>query len=263
MLGEEGVRFFDTHAHLTDDRFDADREALVASLPQSGVALVMDIACDVREAEATMALLREYPFVYAAVGMHPHVAGEVIPEHLDAIQRYLAQDKVQALGEIGLDYHYDFAPREAQRKWFCEQLDLALQLGKPVSLHVREAFGDAMEILGMRKGLKGVMHCFSGSVESAKQCLDMGLYIALGGAVTFPNAPKLAEVAKAVPLERLVLETDCPYLTPVPHRGKRNDPSYLPYIAGKIAELRGVPVETVAEATFQNALKLYEMTETG
>ncbi len=254
------MRLFDTHAHLTDERFDPDRDALIASFPEKGVALVMDIACDVREAEATMALLDRYPYIYAAVGMHPHVAAETELSHLDEIKALAAREKVMAIGEIGLDYHYDFAPREVQKKWFALQLELAQELKLPVCLHVREAFGDCMDILRAHKdGLKGVMHCYSGSLETAYLCMDLGLYIAFGGAITFENAGKLSAVAARVPLESIVIETDCPYLTPFPHRGKRNDPTYLAHTAKKLAALQEKPFEEVAEATFQNALKLYEM----
>jgi TatD DNase family protein len=254
------MRLFDTHAHLTDERFNDDREALIKSLPENGIALVMDIACDVREAEKTMALVERYPHVYAVVGMHPHEAAETELVHFDQIKAYAAREKVMAIGEIGLDYHYDFAPRDVQKKWFALQLELAQQLKLPVSLHIREAFGDCMDILRAHKnGLKGVMHCFSGSLETAFECLDLGLSIAFGGAITFENAKKISAVAARVPLESIVLETDCPYMTPVPFRGKRNDPTLLLHTAKKLAELQEKPLEKIAEATFQNGLRLFEM----
>lgn len=254
------MKLFDTHAHLTDERFNDDREALIKSLPENGIALVMDIACDVREAEKTMALVERYPHVYAVVGMHPHEAAETELVHLDQIKAYAAREKVMAIGEIGLDYHYDFAPRDVQKNWFALQLELAQQLKLPVSLHIREAFGDCMDILRAHKsGLKGVMHCFSGSLETAFECLDLGLFIAFGGAITFENAKKLSAVAARVPLESIVLETDCPYMTPVPFRGKRNDPTLLLHTAKKLAELQQKPLEKIAEATFQNGLRLFEM----
>lgn len=254
------MRLFDTHAHLTDERFDPDREALIASFPEKNIALVMDIACDVREADKTMALLERYPYVYAAVGMHPHIAAETQLHHLDEMKALAAHEKVMAIGEIGLDYHYDFAPRDVQKKWFALQLELAEELNLPVSLHVREAFGDCMDILRAHKnGLKGVMHCFSGSLETAYLCMDMGLYIAFGGAITFDNAKKLSAVAARVPLESIVLETDCPYLTPVPLRGRRNDPTLMAHTAAKLAQLQERPLEEIAEQTFQNALRLFEM----
>lgn len=254
------MRLFDTHAHLTDERFDTDREALIASFPEKSIALVMDIACDVREADKTMALLERYPYVYAAVGMHPHIAAETQLHHLDEMKALAAHEKVMAIGEIGLDYHYDFAPRDVQKKWFALQLELAEELNLPVSLHVREAFGDCMDILRAHKdGLKGVMHCYSGSLETAYLCMDMGLFIAFGGAITFDNAKKLSAVAARVPLESIVLETDCPYLTPVPLRGRRNDPTLMAHTAAKLAQLQERPLEEIAEQTFQNALRLFEM----
>lgn len=254
------MRLFDTHAHLTDERFDTDREALIASFPEKSIALVMDIACDVREADKTMALLERYPYVYAAVGMHPHIAAETQLHHLDEMKALAAHEKVMAIGEIGLDYHYDFAPRDVQKKWFALQLELAEELNLPVSLHVREAFGDCMDILRAHKdGLKGVMHCYSGSLETAYLCMDMGLFIAFGGAITFDNAKKLSAVAARVPLESIVLETDCPYLTPVPLRGRRNDPTLMAHTAAKLAQLQERPLEEIAEQTFQNALRLFEL----
>lgn len=254
------MRLFDTHAHLTDARFDEDREALIAALPEKGVARVLDVACDVREAEKTMALLERYPFVYASVGMHPHEAAETEMKHLDAIKAYAAREKVVAIGEIGLDYHYDFAPRDVQKKWFALQLALAQQLNMPVVLHVREAFGACMDILRAHKnGLKGVMHCYSGSFETACQCIDLGLSIAFGGAITFDNAIKLSAVAARLPLASLVLETDCPYMTPVPLRGRRNEPSYMLHTAKKLAALQQKTLEEVAEATYQNALRLFAL----
>lgn len=254
------MRLFDTHAHLTDERFDPDREALIATFPEKDIKLVMDIACDVREADKTMALLDRYPSVYAAVGMHPHIAAETELCHLDEIKRLAKLDKVMAIGEIGLDYHYDFAPRDVQKKWFALQLELAQELNLPVCLHVREAFSDCMDILHAHKSkLKGVMHCYSGSLETAYLCMDLGLFIAFGGAITFENAHKLSAVAARVPLESIVLETDCPYLTPVPLRGRRNDPTLVVHTAKKLAALQDKPLEEVAEATFQNGLRLFEM----
>ncbi|OQB22306.1 MAG: putative deoxyribonuclease YcfH [Firmicutes bacterium ADurb.Bin182] len=252
------MRLFDTHAHLTDESFDADREKLLDSLHGSGIALVMEIACDVREAEASMALTEKYPYIYAAVGMHPHIAHEVKNEHIDSIKEFLKREKAVAVGEIGLDYHYDFSPREIQKKWFVEQLELAKELRLPVSLHIREAFGDCMDILRAHKnGLKGVMHCFSGSLETAFECVDLGLYIALGGAVTFKNAKRPLSVAEHIPLDRIVVETDCPYLTPEPYRGRRNDPSMVRYTVERIAEVRRSDPESIAEATYQNGLEAF------
>ncbi|MEG1810448.1 MAG: TatD family hydrolase [Clostridia bacterium] len=252
------MKLFDTHAHLTDERFNEDRDTLIPKLPGLGIARVIDVACDVRTADATVDLLNRYDFIYGAVGMHPHEAGETTQAHMDDIIRYLAHPKMLALGEIGLDYHYTFSAHEIQRKWFATQLELAIQLNVPVVLHIREAFGECMDILRAHKnGLKGVMHCFSGSVETAFQCLDMGLYIAFGGALTFSNAVKQAETASKIPLDRILLETDCPYMTPVPHRGKRNDPSFIIHTAQKLAQLRGIDADELAQATYNNATVLF------
>ncbi|MDO4567906.1 MAG: TatD family hydrolase [Clostridia bacterium] len=253
---------FDTHAHLTDGRFDGDRHELIESLKPSGVDLVLDVACDVRDVEGTLALVEQYPFIYAAVGMHPHDAVHMRAEHLYAIEQYMRRDKVVALGEIGLDYHYDFSPRDVQRRWFSEQLDLAVQLDVPVVLHIREAFGDCMDILRGYKGrLRGEMHCFSGSVETAFECVDMGLYVAFGGALTFKNARKLPDVARLIPMERILIETDCPYIAPEPLRGRRNDPTMAVYVAHKLAELRDMSPAAVIEATKRNGMELFGIAE--
>lgn len=249
---------FDTHAHLTDERFDEDRAGLIASLPERGVTRVIDIACTVEQAEATLALTREYDFVYAGVGVHPHEVGNMTHADLDALERLSHEEKVVAIGEIGLDYHYDFAPREAQRKWFSEQLELAISLKMPVSLHIREAFGDCMDILrAHRDGLFGVMHCFSGSIETAFEVIDLGLHIAFGGSVTFKNARKAVETARDIPRESILLETDCPYMTPVPYRGTRNDPSFIVHTARKIAEIRGETLDEVIRYTYDNACERF------
>ena len=252
------MRLFDTHAHLTDKRFDEDRDVLIDSLPEQNVKLVVDVACGAEDAKQVAKLTEKYPFIYGAAGIHPHDAENATLEELDEIAALLKREKFVALGEIGLDYHYDFSPREVQRKWFVEQLDLAKQMDLPVSLHIREAFGDCMDILRAHKdGLRGVMHCYSGSLESAMECISLGLHIAFGGSMTFKNARKLADVAAQLPLERLLIETDCPYLTPEPFRGRRNDPSYVRVIAEKLAELRGCTVEEIAEATYQNGLVVF------
>ena len=235
------MMYFDTHTHLTDERFDADRDALLSSLPHHGLALALDVACALGDFPKTLALTQAYPWIYGAYGVHPHYAAEAPDGYLEEVSSALRYPKAKALGEIGLDYHYDFAPRETQRRVFAEQLALAQSLGFPVVLHIREAFGDCMDILrAYRNGLCGVMHCFSGSAEIARECVDLGLYVAFGGAVTFKNAHKPIEAAAYVPLDRLLLETDCPYMTPVPHRGERNDPSFIPFIAQAVAQARGM-----------------------
>ena len=250
---------FESHAHYLDSRFDPDRDALLQSLAAAGVERVMEVACAPADFLPALALADQYPFLYAALGVHPHDASQWDPQVAARLARLLSQHpKAKALGEIGLDYHYDLSPRPVQRQAFQEQLELARQLDKPVILHVREAYGDAMDILRAQpRPLDGVMHCFSGSPEIARECLELGLYVAFGGAVTFHNASKVLQSAALVPLDRLLLETDCPYMTPVPHRGQRNDSTYLPLIAQKLAELHQCSLAELLDAAFHNACRLF------
>lgn len=248
------MELFDTHAHLSDEAFDEDRHSLIPKLFESGVTRIIDVACDVRTADRTIELIDRYPFIYGTVGMHPHDVSAMDNAMMDRISDILQHKKMLALGEIGLDYHYDLSPRDCQRKWFAEQLELAKQLGYPVMLHIREAFGDCMDILhAHRDGLRGVMHCYSGSVETAFECLDLGLKFSFGGAVTFKNAKKPVEVVQKLPLDSIMLETDCPYMTPVPHRGERNHPGFMHLTAKKIAEVRGISAEEVCSAAYKTA----------
>ena len=249
------MRIFDSHAHYNDERFDPDRAEVLAAQFAAGVERILEVACDPADFAKALALCAGYPGVYCALGIHPHEAGKADAGALAELARLLrTEDKAVALGEIGLDYHYDFYPREVQRRAFEQQLVLARELNLPVVLHVREAYGDAMDILRAHKqGLRGVMHCFSGSPEIAKECVGLGLYVAFGGSVTFHNARKVAESAAAVPLERLLIETDCPYMAPVPHRGERNESRLLPLVLQKLAEIHGVGEEDLAEITWQNA----------
>lgn len=254
------TKLFDTHAHLNDEAFDADREQVIEKLGLCGVERVIDVACDVRTVDKTLALVEKYPFIYGTAGMHPHDASAMDNSLMDRLKEVLSNKKMLALGEIGLDYHYDFSPREVQRKWFVEQLELAHELDMPVVLHIREAFGDCMEILKAHKnGLRGVMHCYSGSVETAYECLDLGLAFSFGGAITFKNAKKPIEVIEKLPIESILLETDCPYMTPVPHRGERNDPNFIGLVAQKLAEVRGIGADEAAHITYQNAERVFEM----
>ena len=220
------MRIFDTHAHYSDKRFDEDRCEVLTKLRASGVELVADVACDLRSVEKTLELLDRYDFMYGVFGMHPHYAEYMTNELLDGLKKLLARRKAVALGEIGLDYYYDFSPREKQIEWFDRQLSLAAELNKPVILHIRDAMGDCLDVLrahaGEIKTVGGIMHCFSGSVEIMREAVSLGLYIGFGGAVTFKNAKKAVAVAKEVPSDRLLLETDCPYMAPTPFRGKRN-----------------------------------------
>ena len=256
------MNYFDTHAHLCDEKFDSDREALIAALPERGLALCINVACEADEFDVTRDLTRRYPFLYGAYGIHPHVASNPGADWEGKLRAALSDDKVVSLGEIGLDYPYDFSEKPDQKRVFVRQLELAKELNLPVQLHIREAFGDSMDLLrAHRDGLRGEMHCFSGSVETARDCLDLGLYIALGGAVTFENARKLLDVAAYIPIDRLLVETDCPYLTPVPLRGRRNDPSNIPHIIRRLADIRHDDPERIAQKTLENGKRLFRISE--
>ncbi len=255
------MRIFDTHAHYSDKRFDEDRDEVIAKLCPSGVELVTDVACDLRSVEKTFELIEKYDFFYGVAGMHPHTASYMDESMMDELRVHLAHPKMRALGEIGLDYYYDLSPREAQKEWFDKQLSLAAELEKPVVLHIRDAMGDSLDILRAHKRelIKngGVMHCFSGSPESAKECLDLGLLIGFGGSLTFKNNRKGVETAAFAPLDRIVFETDCPYLAPVPHRGERNDSTLIPLVAERFAEIKGISAEEACEAAFENGCRLF------
>jgi len=254
--------YFDTHAHIDDKRFDNDREALFKELPSQGISLVINPGTDITSSEKAISYARTYEYVYAAVGFHPHDAENMKDEDLDRLEKLaLNNPKVVAIGEIGLDYYYDFSPREVQKKRFIQQLELASKLKLPVIIHDREAHGDMMNILEDKKSILtgGVMHCYSGSWEMAERLLDLGFYIALGGTVTFNNAKRPVEVAEKIPLDRLLIETDSPYLTPVPHRGKRNDPSYVKFVAEKIGEIRGLSGEEIGRITKENGMRLFSI----
>lgn len=249
---------FDTHVHYDSEKFDQDRRETLAGLPQKGVVGVVNAACDMASCETGLALTKEFPFVYCSVGVHPHSADEYTPECRDRLSGYTQERKVVAIGEIGLDYHYDFSPRETQRRVFEDQLALARDLDLPVIIHDREAHGDTMDLLRKYKP-KGILHCYSGSAEMAGEIISMGMYIAFGGAVTFKNARKLLEAVRAVPLERLLVETDCPYMTPEPFRGKRCESSMIAYTAERLAELKGTTVQRLLDFTCKNAKDVYEI----
>ena len=256
------MRIFDTHAHILDEQFDADREELIAALPKAGVAHVMEACCDEAGIDRVVDFVRRVPYFYGSAGVHPHSADEFTPETLDRIREALTHERMAAIGEIGLDYHYDFSPREKQRACFDAQLALAKTLQKPVIIHDREAHGDCMDLLRQYRGsLSGVMHCFSASYEIAKECIDLGLYIAFGGALTFKNAVHQWDIASRLPLDRLLIETDCPYMTPVPFRGQRNDPARIVLTLNKLAELRGSDPETLSETLYQNSFRAFGIGE--
>lgn len=257
------MKLFDTHAHLLDEKFDGDRDSLIASLPAAGVSGFVEACVEAEDIPKIDALIQQYDFVFGSAGIHPHSADKADQANLGVVERALTQQKIVAVGEIGLDYHYDFSPREAQRAAFAEQLDLAIAAKKPVIIHDREAHGDMMQLLSARKGrLGGVLHCYSGSYEDAVKYIDMGFYIAFGGALTFKNANKQRAIAEKLPLDRLVIETDCPYMTPEPHRGTRNSPLLIHLTLEQLATVRGISAEEAAAATFQNAMDLFKIKQT-
>lgn len=250
---------FDTHAHLLDEQFDEDRDHIIEELPALGIRGYVECATDADSSIRAAALAAEYYSVFAAVGVHPHSAQEWDRSAAAVVRGLLGKKDVVAVGEIGLDYHYDFSPRDVQKKVFREQMQIAREHNMPVVIHSREATGDTLEILREFPEVKGVMHCFSGSVDTLRQILDMGYYAAFGGAATFRNAKKPLEGLRETPADRLLLETDSPYMTPVPYRGKRNTPFNVRLVAQKAAEIRGVSEDVIAEQTTKNAQDLFRI----
>lgn len=249
---------FDTHAHYDDEQFDSDRSELLASLTGKGITGVISCGVNAESSKANIDLSEKYPFIYVAVGYHGLNTEDLTEDYLEILKDLIKNEKTVAIGEIGLDYHYEKETRDIQLKIFREQIELANEYDLPVIVHDREAHEDTLNILKELKP-KGVIHCFTGSVEMAKEIVKLGMYIGLGGAVTFKNAIKPVEVAKYVPSDRLLVETDCPYMTPVPHRGKRNDSSLIPYTAERIAEVRGVTAQEILNLTAENAKTLFNI----
>ena len=252
---------FDTHAHLNDPAFDPDREQLMAGLADKGIGYVMNAGCSLESSKDIIKMAENYPWLYASVGSHPDSADEVNEEVIEAYRQMAKHEKVKAIGEIGLDYHYEDIPRQLQQKAFLMQLELARKLDLPVIVHERDAHEDGMAIIKDFPTVKGVFHCYSGSAEMARQLVELGWYIGFTGVLTFKNARKAIETAASIPLERIVLETDCPYMAPEPFRGKRNDPGYLYRMAEKLAEIRGISVEEIHRITTENGKRLYRITE--
>lgn len=250
---------FDTHAHLNATQFNEDVEQVIERARAEGVSHIVVVGFDRPTIERAMELADQYSFIYAAVGWHPVDAVHMTDEDLSMIERLAAHPKVVALGEMGLDYYWDQSPKDIQKEVFRKQIRLAKKVKLPIIIHNRDATADIVHILQEEQAAEvgGVMHCFSGSIEVARQCMDMNFYISFGGPVTFKNAKKPKEVAKEIPLDRLLIETDCPYLTPHPFRGKRNEPSYVKYVAEAIAELKGLSFEEVAQKTSDNAKRLF------
>lgn len=254
------MQLFDTHAHLDDSRFDSDRKEILEDMPKQSIQLCMNVGCDAASSIASVHLAQQYPFIYAAVGSHPDDAAAMCD---DLIERYRnlcqTEQKVRAIGEIGLDYHYEDVPRALQKECFIRQMELAQEINLPVIIHEREAHADAMEIIRAFPHVRGVFHCYSGSVEMARELVSLGWYIGFTGVVTFKNAKKAVEVVSDLPLDRILLETDCPYMAPEPFRGKRNDSRYLYRIAERIAEIRHMTPEEIAAITLENGKRLFQI----
>lgn len=252
---------FDTHAHYDDKKFDIDRDALLTSLKDSNIGTVVNVSSNLQSVTATLNLTKKYDFIYGAVGIHPSDSGELDSESFEWLREQARQPKVVAIGEIGLDYYWERPEEKTQKTWFVRQLFLARELDLPFIIHSRDAAQDTLDILKAERAYEqsGVIHCFSYSKEIAREYLDMGFYLGIGGVVTFQNGKKMKEVVEYTPLSNILLETDCPYLTPAPNRGKRNDSTYLPCVVEEIARLKNVTPETVIEATEQNARKFYRI----
>ncbi len=249
---------FDTHAHYDNAQFDEDRDTLLAGMPANSVGLILNAACDLNSTAASVALAEQYPFIYASAGIHPHETAAAPGDWLEQLKHFLQHEKCVAIGEIGLDYHYDFSPRVVQRRLFEAQMALAAELHLPVIIHEREALTDTLEMLQTFRGqVTGVFHCFSNSVETARTVLNLGYDIALGGTVTFKNAHYAPLVAAYTPADRLLVETDCPYMAPVPMRGRRNDSTFLHYTVETIAALRNETSEEISAQTYQNGCRLF------
>lgn len=251
--------YFESHAHYDDERFDEDRDELLESLPINNIDKVINVGADMASSLASMELAEKYDYIYAAVGVHPHEVKDMTESDLDILRVYAKHKKVVAIGEIGLDYYYDLSPRDTQRYWFKKQLDLCYEVDLPVIIHSRDATQETFDIMKESKVRRGVIHAFSGSAEIAKAYIDMGFYIGVGGVITFKNAKKLIEVVENVNLDRVLIETDSPYLSPVPVRGTRNNSQNLSYICEKIAQITQKDVDFVAEITRKNAETMFDI----
>ena len=252
---------FDTHAHYDDEAFDEDRDSLLKSLPENGIESAVNVSSNIASVQATLALIKKYPFLYGAVGIHPNETGELDESRLQWLEQMTQMPKVVAVGEIGLDYYWDEPEREIQKEWFVRQLNMARKVKLPVIIHSRDAAKDTLDIMKGEKSweIGGVIHCFSYGKEIAKEYLDMGFFLGIGGVLTFQNGKKLKEVAESAPLEQIVLETDCPYLSPVPNRGRRNSSLNLPYVVKALADIRHISEQEVIDITNQNAKRLYRI----
>ncbi|MCX7714572.1 MAG: TatD family hydrolase [Clostridia bacterium] len=254
---------FDSHAHYEDDRFLEDLDSVLSAMPAHNIGYIMDACTEISDIDKILCLADKYPFLYASVGIHPHSVKDIQEKDLDILKKAATHPKVKAVGEIGLDYYYDNSPRDLQKKWFACQMDLANELRLPVIIHDRDAHKDTMDILKAHhaENVGGVLHCFAGSREMAKEVLNLGMYIAFGGTLTFKNSIRPIEVAKYVPLDCILLETDAPYLAPEPNRGKRNSSLFLHFIAQKLAQIKGIDVAEVEKATCENAKRCFGIEE--
>lgn len=252
---------FDTHAHYDDEAFDADRDELLSDLPQQGIEAVVNIGASIQTTKNTLKLIRKYKHIYGAVGVHPSETGELNEHLFEWLKHVATEDKVVAIGEIGLDYHWDEPDPQLQKHWFVRQMQAARELGLPIVVHSRDAAQDTLDLMKAEQAqqIGGVIHCFSYGKEMAREYLNMGFYLGIGGVVTFTNAKKLKEVVTYMPMDRLVLETDCPYLSPVPNRGKRNSSLNLPYVADAVASLKGITPTEVIQISRENAYRLYRI----
>ena len=256
------MMFYDTHAHYDDGRFDSDRETLLPELYRQGIGLINTIGTDIPSSRASIALAEQYDFIYAAVGGWPGNVGDMTEQDLEEYRAMASHEKVVAIGEIGLDYYYDDVPREIQKHWFDRQMALAEELSMPVVVHARDAHGDCMDMVRKWAGrVTGVFHCFSGSAEMAAELTKLGWYVSFTGVVTFKNARRALEAVAAVPMDRIMIETDAPYMAPVPYRGRRNHSGYVPLVAEKIAEVKGMTLEEVAKITTENGKRFFRMSE--
>lgn len=255
------MMIFDTHAHYDDEQFDEDRDELLASMQACGVEAVTNIGASLATSQNTIELTKKYPFVYGAIGVHPNEVDELNEDGIAWLKENSALPKIVAVGEIGLDYYWDEPGREVQKKWFLRQLELAREVKLPVVIHSRDAAKDTLDIMKSfhAESLGGVIHCFSYTKEMAREYLNMGFYLGIGGVVTFKNAKKLKEVVEYMPMEQMVLETDCPYLSPVPNRGKRNSSLNLPYVVEEVARLKGISADEVIRITNRNAKTMYRL----
>ena len=252
---------FDTHAHYDDEAFDEDRDRVLMGLKEAGVGTVLNVGASMASSESTLALTEQYPFVYGSAGVHPSETAELDEEKFQRLCEILKNPKILAVGEIGLDYYWEEPEHEIQKKWFLRQLELARQMQLPVIIHSRDAAKDTLDMMKEARAgeIGGVIHCFSSGTEIAREDLNMGFFLGIGGVLTFKNAKKLKEVAAYAPIEQIVLETDCPYMAPTPHRGNKNTSANLPYVVNALAEIKGILPEQVIEITEQNARRLYRM----